>query len=190
MTGSNTASVTVCLLDTAVLCITVTDANGCTASDCATIFAEDVRCFSGNSGTHKVRICHNGNSICVDSNAVSAHLNHGDYVGQCITNMANFSTDDLQEEEAKFKFDIYPNPGNNNITLILKLDPEERENGSIQVINMNGQVTKRIDNLNKDKITFTLNTIGVYFIKLITNKTSVIKLQNMFEKFTGMIVNI
>lgn len=31
----------------------------------------------------KVYICHNGNTLCVSINAVNAHLNHGDELGQC-----------------------------------------------------------------------------------------------------------
>src|SRR4051812_15019985 len=83
ITGSNTAKVIVCLLDTAKLNVTVTDANGCTATDDLMIFAEDVRCFAGKSEIHKVTICHSGKAICVDSSAVSAHLAHGDYLGKC-----------------------------------------------------------------------------------------------------------
>ena len=31
----------------------------------------------------KVYICHNGNTICVSVNAINAHLDHGDALGQC-----------------------------------------------------------------------------------------------------------
>jgi hypothetical protein len=86
ITNANTAIVTVCLLDTASLCVTVTDANGCVFTDCATIFAQDVRCFVGNSGDHKIYVCHNNNTICVDQSTLTSHLNHGDYYGQCISN--------------------------------------------------------------------------------------------------------
>jgi len=42
----------------------------------------DTSCGAKND---KVTICHNGNEICVSSNAVKAHLDHGDYVGPCHT---------------------------------------------------------------------------------------------------------
>ena len=31
----------------------------------------------------KVYICHNGNTLCVSVNAINAHLEHGDTLGQC-----------------------------------------------------------------------------------------------------------
>lgn len=31
----------------------------------------------------KVYICHNGNTLCVSINAIKAHLDHGDLLGQC-----------------------------------------------------------------------------------------------------------
>lgn len=77
------ATLTACLVDTARLTVTVTDANGCQFTSSATIFVEDVRCHAGNSGNQKVTICHGGKSICVDAHAVSAHLAHGDTIGPC-----------------------------------------------------------------------------------------------------------
>ena len=102
MTGANTASVTICLMDTAELCLIVIDAGNCTYTDCATIFAEDVRCFAGNN--QKVKICHNGSSICVDENAVWGHLNHGDYVGPCSARL------DAGDATSENLVSIIPNP--------------------------------------------------------------------------------
>ena len=43
-----------------------------------------VSATNGNDNDdHKVKICHNGNTISVDYNALDAHLRHGDYLGQC-----------------------------------------------------------------------------------------------------------
>ena len=50
------------------------------------IFAVAFLFFAGNNGQaagNKVTICHNGNTIQVDDNAVQAHLNHGDTEGAC-----------------------------------------------------------------------------------------------------------
>ena len=40
----------------------------------------DASCGNKND---KVRICHKGQEICVDANAVQAHLDHGDNIGPC-----------------------------------------------------------------------------------------------------------
>jgi hypothetical protein len=114
LSGANTATVTVCLMDIAQLCLTVTDANNCTATDCAMIFGEDVRCFSGNN--QKVKICHNGNSICVEQNAVAGHLNHGDYIGACTGSVINTGELALEENSGKGLM-VYPNPATNQISI-------------------------------------------------------------------------
>lgn len=36
-----------------------------------------------NNNNQKVKVCHNGNSLCVSNNSVQTHLNHGDYLGPC-----------------------------------------------------------------------------------------------------------
>ena len=157
------------MLDTAELCVTVTDANGCTSSDCATIFAEDVRCFAGNSGDHKVTMCHNGNKICVDSSAVPMHLALGDYVGRCITNISNRGHSSI-EESTKSEFKIYPNPNNGNFIVTLNLTDDEIKDRMIQIINISGQVIKQLKVNEQHKLSINLKETGVYFIRLITNK--------------------
>ncbi|MCE7925036.1 MAG: T9SS C-terminal target domain-containing protein [Haliscomenobacteraceae bacterium CHB4] len=34
-------------------------------------------------GNNKVSVCHSGNTICVNKNALSVHIAHGDYLGPC-----------------------------------------------------------------------------------------------------------
>ena len=60
--------------------VIITDANGCQTSATIDISSVNVQC--GNSG-NKVMVCHNGNEVCISSNAVQAHLNHGDKLGSC-----------------------------------------------------------------------------------------------------------
>jgi len=128
MTGSATANVTVCVMDTAELCVTVTDASNCTFTDCATLFAEDVRCFSGNN--QKVAVCHNGNKICVDASAVPGHLGHGDYVGSCSARLA------FQGGEHAFAINLFPNPSSGTISFHTEgMDGKVK----LQIVNTLGQ---------------------------------------------------
>ncbi|RPI13404.1 MAG: T9SS C-terminal target domain-containing protein [Ignavibacteriae bacterium] len=62
-------------------------------------------------GTHKVYICHNGNTLCVDTHAVSAHLEHGDFLGQCGNENQNQYPTNLTINNFKL-YANYPNPFN------------------------------------------------------------------------------
>ena len=120
------ATITATLLDTALICVTVTDSNGCTATDCFYINASDVRCFAGNSGSHKVLMCHHTNNpnnpwveICVDTSAVAAHLAQGDYLGACdLTKEIGIEGEphvhDISED---LYLTVYPNPTRNFVTV-------------------------------------------------------------------------
>lgn len=104
--------------------VTVTDANGCKASANVTVNVLDVRCAPGKSPSSKgkgnngngngrkvtkVQMCHNGNTICIDSSAVASHLaNHNRgkktcYLGQCGSAKNGSSL-------AAIDFSVYPNP--------------------------------------------------------------------------------
>ena len=167
ISGANSQTVTVCLLDTATLCVTVTDANGCTFTDCVTIYAADVRCFEGSNA--KTSICHEGHTICVSENAVATHLAHGDFVGSCVANHANVGIIQV-EQNLKPGFHIYPNPNKGDLIVTMSLPGDETKDAVIQVINVNGQIVKQVKVNSQHKLNFSIKETGLYFIKLITNK--------------------
>lgn len=181
MTGVNTSTVTVCLMATAELCVTVVDANNCIATDCATMFAQDVRCYAGNSPVHKVNVCHNGHTICVDQNAVAAHLAHGDYLGVCnatnpsesesltglpkkinktqsleVKNPENITGDD------EVYFLLKPNPADDHVEIQTNLLP-----GIINVMDVSGKVLlQQVLSDEKNIISTSALMNGIYFIRL------------------------
>ncbi|MEX0813853.1 MAG: T9SS type A sorting domain-containing protein [Chitinophagales bacterium] len=103
-TGDTTASIIVCdTVDTDYI-VSITDSNGCTASDTVSVTVVDVRCGNNND---KVLICHvppgnpaNAHSICVGAPAVPAHLAHGCFLGNCPTPPPPPCTVDLGSDTA------------------------------------------------------------------------------------------
>jgi hypothetical protein len=175
MTGANTASVTVSLLDTAELCVTVTDGAGCTANDCVMIFAEDVRCFAGNSNNIKVKMCHQTNSatnpwveICVDANAVPAHIDHGDYVGTCTGSI--LTPGELTgEEDFKNRFTVFPNPANSNFNL--RINREVAGTSTIKVYDASGRLIEQRQHLFPGSIISFGEKYnrGIYIVDILNN---------------------
>ncbi len=169
MTGANTASATVCLMNDAELCVTVTDANNCTATDCAIMHAQDVRCGNNNN---KVKVCHHTNSatnpwvqICVDDNAVPAHLAHGDYLGSCSGNNANRGAAvniDIEESDIP-GFYVYPNPATSQVNIRNNM---KRPLGIIRMYNVSGEMVyqKFIGN-SQTKIDIQSFASGVYYVR-------------------------
>jgi hypothetical protein len=103
-TNESTQSITVCPIAPTQYTVTVTDANNQTATDDVFVDVLDWRC--GNN-LDKVKLCHNGHTICVAPAAVQAHLDHGDYLGACQASKESRATPD--------QFGLsqnYPNPFN------------------------------------------------------------------------------
>ena len=151
---SGNPSITVMLMDSAIICVTVTDANGCTAVDCFTLRAEDARCFAGSSNNAKVKVCHRTGSssntwvqICIAQDAVAAHLinNPGDYVGTCGAH-ARLAAPGTQTGETEFSGNLqsYPNPFSNHCTMKFLL-PESGA-ATLKVYNSFGQEVKTLFN--------------------------------------------
>lgn len=163
MTGVNTENVTLCLLDTARISVTVTDAGGCTATDNSMIFAEDVRC--GNGQNQKVMICHEGTTICVDANAVPAHLSlHQDYIGSCNARIGN------QDEEQAFELDMFPNPSSETVSFHIHGYAGKI---IIQVVNAIGQevIAKSVTHNEEDVHILDVNSLdrGIYTVNIVTD---------------------
>lgn len=102
--GDTTQSITVTPEQTTEYTVNITDAKGCIASDTIKVFVVDILCGSGN---HKVLVCHKGNTICIDTTDVRAHLLHGDYLGPCIEN----NSSEMIPQTDKL-YTNYPNPFN------------------------------------------------------------------------------
>ena len=133
---SGSYSVNVSLMYDADLIATITDSNGCVVTCSKHIHAEDVRCFAGSSGRAKVTICHQTGSnknpcvkICVDDDAVSDHLAHGDFVGACTPNcIAPVSSKNVNEQisfDNDFAIKVYPNPSKNNFNFEIETSSDE-----------------------------------------------------------------
>jgi hypothetical protein len=171
MTGANTPIVTVCLLDTAQLCVTVTDANNCTYTDCATIFASDARCFSGNSNIQKVQVCHQGHSICVDQSAVNAHLGHGDNAGACTGSRIEATTG----VHAMPEVEVFPNPASDKITI--KFNSCIGCNYSLMIFDATGRtVVERIGvslvNANTMELDLSFLSKGIYSLRFSSDEVT------------------
>jgi hypothetical protein len=169
---SGSETITANLLQPATICVTVSDANGCLGSDCFLVNASDVRCFSGN-GTHKVKMCHHTNSngnpwveICVDTNAVDAHLEHGDFLGVC-----DFTKSDapIVKEALRLHFNLFPNPASGQVTV--EFNAEEEYSYTIDISELTG---RKLTSL-QGKTAHGTNTVnvnlegilpGIYFVML------------------------
>ncbi|PNQ73820.1 hypothetical protein C1T31_05675 [Hanstruepera neustonica] len=83
-TGETTATINVAPTSQTDYMVTVTDAAGCTQVINTTVLVQDISCQdNGNPNNAKVNVCHDGEPLCVSTNAVQAHLNHGDSLGAC-----------------------------------------------------------------------------------------------------------
>jgi hypothetical protein len=177
---SGSATVSVKLIDDAIITVTVTDANGCSASSSFTVTSEDARCFSGNSNIVKVQVCHRNNNtwatLCVDEDAVAAHLAHGDYVGSCTSSRE----EDIVIENNTSIFTAYPNPFNGKTTIAFSVPNDA--NAVVRVFDAMGrQVSVVFDGVAKagtlNKVEFDGENFssGIYFYSIASDGMNEVK---------------
>lgn len=102
--------------------VTLTDANGCSASHTIKINVVDVRCGNKND---KVSVCQKTNSdknpwvqICINENAVDSHLKNGSVLGQCASG-GRIGTD--AEAIPPMKVVVGPNPTSDEVNVVVDL---------------------------------------------------------------------
>ncbi|MCB0431146.1 MAG: HYR domain-containing protein [Flavobacteriales bacterium] len=189
-TGETTASINVCPSATSIYYVTVTDENGCTAVDSATVCVIDVRCEKGGKAIvmyegGKVMVCHvSGNgktqTLCISPNAVADHLAHGDALGYC-NDVHN--CDYVNEKQTNSMvwegiqngadLEVFPNPFSQQTTIRFNIDNDDH--ATITVYNISGQQVQVI--FNKDveggyiyQAQFDAQNLpdGIYVYQLIT----------------------
>ena len=175
-------SVNVTLMEDAIFTATVTDANGCVTTCTTSIHAEDVRCFAGNSGNAKVKICHktgNGcHEICVSASAVSAHLGHGDFLGECTPGCeAPLYTKGtvIVKEPGMFSVKVIPNPSDSYFTLDVNGGNEKIV---VMVYDVLGRMVKRIEKSDNQLVRFGEDLRPGNYMAVVTqgNNTTTLKL--------------
>ena len=187
--GTSGATNSVCPQVSTTYTMTATDQNGCTATSDVDICVIDVRCYAGNSGNQKVEVCHNGHTICINENAVPAHLAHGCMLGDCSETTSCYAnsrtvpgyTEDISNNAELL---LYPNPTDSWITI----DFVANSNSTIEVglYNAMGQLISEIysgGTTASEMLTFDVNTAnlkgGIYIIKIIDENGKIIS-----ERFT------
>ncbi|HXH18235.1 MAG TPA: hypothetical protein VNJ07_04040, partial [Chitinophagales bacterium] len=145
--GMAGASITVCPAHTTDYCVTVTDANGCKASDCMRVCVRNIRC--NNSTTDpRVYICHRSETgasfttLCVSVNDVPTHLAHGDRLGPCGLNIcgggAAFKLSGEELGGANLaELRAYPNPFSDRLNIEFALAEDSRV--KLEIFSVTGQ---------------------------------------------------
>ncbi len=149
----------VCPEETTTYTVTITDANGCTASADIIVEVVDVAC-GNNPNRPKVQICHNGRTICVSQQAVQRHLDHGDTLGSCEDGDCNFVVSGVR---------VFPNPFRRNINLKIKTTHATR--ARIVIYNSYGRrVFRKRLHLRKGRnnVHYNLSRLpqGIYYLKV------------------------
>jgi hypothetical protein len=117
----------------------------------------------------KVSVCHNGITLCIASEAVKAHLEHGDKLGACNPESSSPVMPDKNtglEKKNSENFFIYPNPAGNLITIRILEDP--RQYSKAFILSADGEVIASYDAEGKSEIKADLSSLrnGVYYVKL------------------------
>ncbi len=133
---------------------------------------EDWKC-----GKNKVYICHNvannPHTICVNKNAIPAHLNHGDFLGPC----SGVNCDGLSKMGKTSQpivihdFEVYPNPFTEELQVQVKLNGESRI--TITLLDLHGrhmippkQIDHEGDGVHRETILTTGLPNGMYYLRI------------------------
>ncbi len=145
--GSTNAFITVSPTINTNYSLTVTDANGCQATDVTSILVKDIR-----AGNNKVYVCHKpgkqNNTLSISTSGVADHLSHGDMLGSCQNNSGN----------SPLIVTASPNPSTNRFVLNIK-GGELSEKVKIKVTDLFGRTIEQRDGLSTNS---TLTIGGNY----------------------------
>jgi hypothetical protein len=170
-TGATGNAITVSPDTTTTYILTIKNVFGCAIEVKQTIIVKDIRDGSKN----KVFICHNGHSQSVSVNAVPAHLELGDQLGDC-SNGARMTTVPTVINAQPTAATLFPNPTHNTATISFELANTEKV--SVSVVNIDGKVVfQQLDKTfssGKQQIKLSTGSLkgGTYFVLLTYGATT------------------
>jgi hypothetical protein len=171
--GNNNPSISVCPSSNTTYMVTVTDNNGCTATDEVLVNVIDVRCGKKNN---KVLLCKpNGTTtVCVKFNTVQQKLNQGFTLGSCNNAFRKYQINSrslLDENE----FRVFPTLFSD--ILNVEVDLEDVESLQLNMYDMLGTMVKNISNVNSANQTIEIPTQDLaaqtYFLQIILDSGEV-----------------
>jgi uncharacterized delta-60 repeat protein len=175
--GAVTPSVALSPIMPTTYSVTVTDASGCSQTIGKLIKVVDVRC--GNK-MDKVLVCQvpagkalHAHAICVDANAVAAHLNNGSRLGNCSqdASITKRMATVAQTEETVPGIQVYPNPTHTGFTLMYTA--VNRSLTDLVVYDVSGRVVeKRNITPGKPVELGAAYRPGIYYVQLTQNSVS------------------
>ena len=173
--GSTVATTTVNPVVNTIYSVTITDANGCSATANKNINVIDIR---GGSKNDKVNICHNSNTLVVSGNSIAPHLAHGDMLGACGTSNINARKSAEKEtlENGTPVIVAMPNPSAKNFTL--KISADGNAQLTLRVMDVSGRIIEVRNVVPGQTIRIGDNyRTGMYFAEVVQgNKKKIIKL--------------
>jgi hypothetical protein len=171
--------------------VEVTNSYGCKTTCEIEICVRDIRVPNNNG---KVYVCHNGNTLAINSNAVSAHFpgHAGDQLGACnmpacptASGSARMATNENQNVgefivSDELEMAVYPNPTNTEFNI--RIESISTDFAEVRVFDLSGRIVERASAVPTNKeVTLGRNlSPGVYFVEVVhgdlSKKIKVIKL--------------
>ncbi|MCE3294919.1 MAG: type sorting protein [Crocinitomicaceae bacterium] len=180
--------------------LTVTDANGCTATAAVSVNVVNVLSPSSNPKAKKVMICHRTNgsngsvTLEVSENAVAAHLAHGDCLGSCQSACGVksdtpivFATEESEATETHEELHVYPNPTEGKFTVEMH-DVDADSPVELRVYDMAGKLVHSqsalpVNNEVEMDVDMTAKThqTGLYVVKITNGERQFIQKMNFIK---------
>ncbi|HEY3386088.1 MAG TPA: T9SS type A sorting domain-containing protein, partial [Saprospiraceae bacterium] len=152
------------------------DNGPCNATSLPSILPAGWLC-SNNTNNEKIKICHDGITICVSENSVATHLAHGDFLGPCSSCSENFAGDTETfgsdvDQSLETDLEIYPNPAADEINIKL-INPGSAT--TVTITDNFGRVITKAQwegNRNNLRIDISSNNFvnGIYYVYASTDK--------------------
>ena len=165
------ASTTASPTTTTTYTVTAMNEYGCTATASITIAVVDVRCGNNMDDVIVCHRCQNAHSICIGASAVQAHLNHGDYLGECQEPSKEKTRRDIIPSGLQLGQN-YPNPFTRSTTILYDIPGDDFV--LLRVFDVRGRVVSELVKEQKTAGRYTVDfnsgdlPSGVYLIRLET----------------------